>query len=76
MVQVQFGSDFASIEDGQWSGENKSLIDLLNTLIPLGGPGGQDPDPDYHAAQRAIDALGYGKITKADEVEYIDGRIY
>ncbi len=75
MVKVNIGGDVAEIEGYEWTGDNDALVDLLNAMLDSAGPSGADPNPDLTAAQNAIDRLG-GEIVHADEVEYVEGRIY
>lgn len=75
MVKVNIGGDIAEIKDYEWAGDNDALVDLLNAMLDSGGPSGADPNPNLTAAQAAISRLG-GEILYADEVEYVEGRIY
>ncbi len=75
MVKVNIGGDAAEIEGYEWTGDNDALVGLLNAMLDSSGPSGADSNPDLTAAQDAISRLG-GEILHADEVEYVEGRIY
>lgn len=75
MVKIDIAGNVATIKGYKWSGDNNVLVSLLNAMLDPAGPSGADPNPDLTAAQAAIDALG-GEITRADETEYVEGRIY
>lgn len=76
MVVVNFDGVIALIEDMVWKCEDMQLQTILNSTIPPMGPSGDDPDPNHTAAMVAINRLGGGVVTKRDDVEYVEGRIY
>jgi hypothetical protein len=76
MVTVDFVGAVAVISEMVWSCEDAQFQDLLNSMLDPLGPSGADPDPDHTAAMDAIKRLGSGKVTRRDEVEYVEGRIY
>lgn len=75
MVTVNIAGDIATIDGYEWQSDNESLQELLNAMLHPSGPSGADPYPDLTAAEAAIAKLG-GEVTHADEVEYVEGRIY
>lgn len=65
----------ATCRNYRWVSRNKDLQGKLNDLLDPLGPSGADPNPDLHAAQKAIKILG-GKIIEYDETEWEEGVIY
>lgn len=65
----------ATISEYVWSCGNKTLEAVLNGLLSPLGPSGADPDPDLHAAQAAVEALG-GEVVSSDEVDFVKGTVY
>ena len=65
----------AMIKDYVWVSGDKELINMLNEILPLGGPSGADPNPDGTAAQEAVKVLG-GKVLKIVPVEFDPEVIY
>ena len=76
MVKVDFGGTVASIINYTWTCDDDMLLSLLNSILDDDGPSGSDPDPDYTAAQIAIEEVGNGKIVFADDAEFDEDVIY
>jgi hypothetical protein len=74
-VTVKIGGFEASIQDGQWSSDNKLLNDIVILTVPFEGVPTSEPDPDKHLADIAIEKLG-GEIVSHDKPEFVEGRIY
>lgn len=72
---IKVGQSIARVESYQWASEDSRLLRFLNTLLDPLGPSGSDPNPDYHAALAAVEALG-GEIISYDKTEYEEGVIY
>jgi hypothetical protein len=60
-VKVQIGPYTAQIADYVWTSPDATLAELLNLMLPDGGPSGSDPNPDLNAARAVVATLG-GKI--------------
>lgn len=75
MVKVDFGYAVATVSGGQWSSDDTELVTLLESIAPLYGISGAEPDRDMALALNAIEVLG-GEITEADKPESDDGVIY
>lgn len=65
----------ATVTDLVWSSSDKQLQAYLETTLPIGGYGGEVPNPDLAAAEHAAKLLG-GKVISSDESESEPGRIY
>lgn len=76
MVKVDFGGTIATINNYVWDCNDNALLDLLNSILDNSGPTGSDPDPDYTAAQVAIDEIKFGEIVYAADVPFDDEVIY
>ena len=63
------------IDGYRWAGEDDALVGLLNAMLDPGGPSGADPNPDLHAAQAAVEALG-GEVVSYDPTEWEEGVVY
>jgi len=75
-VKVDFGISEATINNYHWTSEDKDLEQLLNTMLDPLGPSGDDPTPDIHAAEAAIEQLG-GEIVSVDKLpKFVEGRVY
>ena len=72
---IRTGRDRATIDGYAWASENLALQGLLNAMLDPLGPAGSDPNPDYHAALAAVEALG-GEVVSYDKTEYEEGVIY
>ena len=72
---IKIGLFTATIEKYNWTSENESLAELLNSMLPIYGPSGSDPNPDHTAAVEAVNLLG-GEVVSFDQLPYVDGRIY
>jgi hypothetical protein len=72
---IRTGRDRATIDGYEWASENLALQGLLNAMLDPIGPSGSDPNPDYHAALAAVEALG-GEVISYDKTEYEEGVIY
>jgi len=57
----------AVIDGWQWASKNTKLEAYLNARLDPDGPSGADPQPERTAVDRAIEALGGGKIIKEDQ---------
>jgi hypothetical protein len=75
MVKVKFGITTATIDGHLWQSGNDALTSLLNAMLPQSGAAGDDPDPDFTAAQDAANRLG-GNIVASDNPDYEDGMLY
>lgn len=75
MVKIDFGYAVATVSGGQWSSDDAELVPLLESIAPLYGVSGSEPDRDMALALNAIGLFG-GKITEADTPEADDGVIY
>ena len=65
----------ATVDGYQWSSSDERFAELLQYMLDPLGPSGSDPNPDYHAALAAVEALG-GEVVSYDPTEYVEGRIY
>lgn len=55
----------ATAADYAWRCADSVIERLLNTTIDPDGPGGEDPNPDYTLAQRAVRRFG-GEVIAFD----------
>ena len=77
MVEITVDHSTAQIEDGTWTSDGELLLlqcECFTTMHPWNAVP-SNPDPDYDVAKYVARELG-GKITKADEIESVPGRIY
>ena len=65
-VTVQILMSNAMIENGIWSSKDRTLKKFLDSLKPLYGSEGADPNPDLTAAQEAVNLTG-GAIINIDQ---------
>ena len=56
-VVVQFGKSYASFADGQWTGSDLSIQQVLNGSLRRNPVPPGHPDPDSYALQKAKDRL-------------------
>lgn len=75
MVKARFALIDATINDGQWTSKDPELARLLNSLRPLYGVSGAEPDRDLALANYAISLIG-GEILESDPPEAEEGVIY
>lgn len=76
MVKIEILPDHTATIDGYvWRSDDETLQDLLNSMLDPNGPPGGIPDPDWEAAQAAIEQLG-GEIVEHEAVESEAGRVY
>lgn len=74
-IAIEPGPITATLDGWQWTSSDKTLERLLNSMLSPNGPGGEDPDPEYHAAKAAADHLG-GRVVKSDLVDYDPKAVY
>ena len=72
---VEINGMRAKIDGYRWVSGDSQLLTVLPLLLDPLGPSGSDPNPDYHAALAAVEALG-GEVVSYDQSEYVEGRIY
>lgn len=65
----------ATVTDLVWQCTDDNLLGYLETTLPVGGFGGEVPNPDLAAAERAAKMLG-GKVIASDPTEDEDGAVY
>ena len=65
----------ATVTDWEWTADDPSFEDTLQAMLPPGGPGGEDPNPDHTAAMMAVEQLG-AILVSYDRLEYVEGRVY
>lgn len=65
-----------TIDGYEWSGLNKTVVNMLDSFLSPNGPSGSDPNPDATAAQRVIDELAIAAMVRFDELDYVPGRVY
>ena len=69
-VKVRIAGVVAEINDGEWSCEDSSLLDVVDSIAPPPeGYGGGEDDPDMAAARDVTLALG-GEIINVDLPDY------
>ena len=73
-VTIQILMSNATIENGIWSSKDKTLKRFLDSLKPLYGHGGADPNPDLTAAQEAVNLTG-GEIINIDQSYVFDPEV-
>lgn len=67
-VTIELFPNKATIKDYQWTSDNRTFQAMLNEMLNIGGPSGDDPDPDFTAAKRIAKVLG-ADIIKHEQVE-------
>lgn len=72
---IQTHNVTATITDQVWECSDKQLQAYLETTLPIGGYGGEIPNPDLAAAEHAAKLLG-GRVVSSDESESEPGRVY
>lgn len=72
---IQVRNSKATITDLVWSSSDKLLQAYLETTLPIGGYGGEIPNPDLAAAEHAAELL-HGRVISSNESESEPGRIY
>jgi len=65
----------ATVTDLVWQCTDDLLLGYLETTLPVGGFGGEVPNPDLAAAERAAKMLG-GKVIASDPTEDEEGVVY
>ena len=65
----------ATCDGYRWKASSPELERLLNSTFDPLGPSGADPNPDYHAALKAVELL-VGEILSYDPTEYEEGVVY
>ena len=73
-VTIQILMSNATIENGIWSSKNRTLKKFLDSLKPLYGPGGADPNPDLTSAQDVINLTG-GVIININQTYKFDPEV-
>ena len=72
---VQLGGMQATIEDWNWTGEDRQLVAVLNAMLDPNGPSGGDPAPNTHEARRVIGLLG-GEVIDFELPPYDKDTVY
>jgi hypothetical protein len=75
MVKIETLNRTATINNGVWATQDRSLLTILNGYLPLYGQSGADPHPDLTLANKVLADFG-GEVLEASPVEYVEGRIY
>jgi hypothetical protein len=73
---IQYYQDRATIDGYEWTGTRASLVEWLNAQLPLGGPSGDDPNPDYNEALRIAELLPGAEVVSFDEMAFDPGVVY
>lgn len=55
----------ATVDGYAWSCADPAILELLNTTLRPGGPGGEDPHPDLTLAREAARRFG-GAVVRFD----------
>lgn len=72
---IRIADTEATIDFWIWRSNSDALRHTLQAMLDPLGPSGSDPNPDYHAALAAVEALG-GEVISYDKTEYVEGQIY
>ena len=72
---VEIAGERATIDGWEWTGSRAELVGLLNGMLSTTGPGGDDPAPDYHEAERVVGVLG-GEVVEFVVPEVVEGVVY
>jgi len=72
---IRYGDDEAVLtNDLVWTGENKTLVDMLNSLLLGYGSSPSDPNPSRHEAERIADDIG-AEVLEFDKPAPISDKI-
>jgi hypothetical protein len=72
---VRFGTIEATLSNGKWRCGDDAIKDFLDLLAFAFEETGYDPNPDYHLAMQAVEALG-GEMVEYDPTESEPGVDY
>ncbi len=75
-VVIEIGGALATVDEYQWSSDDRTIERLLNRRRQEFGPSGSDPDPDRTLAFEAVRSLGAVIVRDDNKPVAKEGRVY